>query len=117
MTNLKNTKTKVTVGYRKNLTGTKRGEWHGWQKFNGRIYHETLKYMFIITVLHENIFSVTQELQKCFQLTSEGKTLILKKNSTEIRFGEKMANKSGKGFLLTTKFYKCAKGRRSFIPQ
>ena len=39
-------------------------------------------------------------------MTSEGEALILRKNSTKICFDEKMVNKSGKGFLLTTKFYK-----------
>ena len=37
---------------------------------------------------------------------TEGTTLILKKNSTKIRFDAKMANKYGEGFILTTKFYK-----------
>ena len=39
-------------------------------------------------------------------MTLEDKALKLKKNSTEIRFDKRMANKSGEGFLLTTKFYK-----------
>ena len=39
-------------------------------------------------------------------MTSEGEALILRKNSTKISFDDKMANKSIKGFLLTTKFYK-----------
>ena len=33
---------------------------------------------------------------------------ILRKNSTEVCFGNKMETKSGEGFLLTTKFYKSA---------
>ena len=37
---------------------------------------------------------------------SEGKTLILKKNSTQNRFDKKMVNKSSEGFLLTTRFYR-----------
>ena len=37
---------------------------------------------------------------------SEGETLILREKSTKIRLDEKMTNKAGKGFLLTTKFYK-----------
>ena len=40
---------------------------------------------------------------------TEGTTLILKKNSTKIRFDKEMANKSGKGFLPTTKFYRITK--------
>ena len=40
-------------------------------------------------------------------MTSEGETIILK-NSTEIRFDKKMANKAGEGFLPTIKFYKSA---------
>ena len=62
--------------------------------------------MAIISGLHTNIFRVTRALQKSYQLTSEGEILIIKKNSTEICFDEKMENKSGRGFLPTTKFYK-----------
>ena len=29
MINLKDTEIKVTAGYRKTITGTKRGDWHG----------------------------------------------------------------------------------------
>ena len=47
-------------------------------------------------------------LQKSFQITSEAETLIRKKNSAEILFDGKMANKYGKIFLLTTNFYKSA---------
>ena len=41
-------------------------------------------------------------------MTSEDEALILKKILTEIRFDKKMTDKSGKGFLLTTKFFKIA---------
>ena len=37
---------------------------------------------------------------------AEGETLLLKQNSTKIRFHEKMAKHGGKGFILTTRFYK-----------
>ena len=62
----------------------------------------------VIPGLHANLFSMTLAQQKGYQATSEGEYLILKKISTKIRFDEKMANKSSKGFLLTTKFYKSA---------
>ena len=52
------------------------------------------------------LFSMTRELQKLFQVTSEGETLILKKNSTEIRFNKKMVKNDGEGFILTINFYK-----------
>ena len=51
--------------------------------------------------------------QKGFQLTS----LILKKISAEIRFDKKMVNKSGKGFLLTTKFYKSTNNSDILAPE
>ena len=51
---------------------------------------------------------MTQALQNGFQLTSEGKTLILKKKPTKICFDKKMAKKSGIGYLLTTEFCKSA---------
>ena len=77
MKNLKDTETKVTVGNRKNLTGTKCGDWHGWQKFNRKIHHATLTNTAIITGLHENPFIVTRSLQKVFQLMLEDETRIL----------------------------------------
>ena len=64
--------------------------------------------MSTIIDVHPNIFSVTRELQKGYQVTSEGDTLILKKNPTEVRFDGKMTNKYGKGFLPTTNLYKIA---------
>ena len=47
----------------------------------------------------------------------EGTTLILKKNSTKIRFDKEMANKSGKGFLLTIKFYKSTNNTALLPPE
>ena len=41
-------------------------------------------------------------LQKCFQVTSEGETLIISKKSTNIRFDKKKASNDGNGFLLNT---------------
>ena len=47
---------------------------------------------------------------------SEGETLILREKSTKIRLDEKMTNKAGKGFLLTTKFYKSANDATLWAP-
>ena len=63
---LKYTETKVTVGDRKNITGTKRGEWHGRQKRNGKIHHVTLTNTSLIPLLHAKLFRVMQALQKRF---------------------------------------------------
>ena len=52
--------------------------------------------MAVIPNLHTEIVRVIQALQKGFQVTSEGDFLIFKKKSTEICFGEKIANNSGK---------------------
>ena len=117
MTNLKDIKTKVTVGDHKTLTVKKRGDWHGCQKRNRKLHHLTLTNTAVIPGLHANLFSVTRALQKGFQLTSDGKTLILKKNSTKIRFDEKMANTAGEGFLFTTKFYKSANDAADLAPE
>ena len=38
-------------------------------------------------------------------MTTEYEALILKKNSTKIRFDKKMANKYSEEYILTTKFY------------
>ena len=76
----------------------------------------TLTNTAVIPGLHTNLFSATQAPRKCFQLTSEDETLILKKKSTKIRFNKKMANKVGVGFLLTTKFYKSANNTNVLDP-
>ena len=65
-----------------------------------------LSYKYAISVLHENLFRVIQELKKGFQVTPLGEALILNKNSTKIHSNDKMANNSVKGFILTTKIYK-----------
>ena len=54
----------------------------------------------------EKYICVTRALQKGFEVTSEGDTLTLKKNSPNIRFDKKVANNGGEGFLITSKFYK-----------
>ena len=54
---------------------------------------------------HKILFIMMQELQKGFQVKSEGETKIFNKNPTKISFDEKMVNNGGKGFILTTKFY------------
>ena len=96
MTNLKDTKTRVTVGDSRKFTRKKRGDWHGWKKRDLKPHRVTLKNTAVITGLHANTPSVTRSLQKGFQVTSEGETLIIKKNSTEISFDEKMVDKYGK---------------------
>ena len=50
-------------------------------------------------------------------MTKEGESLILKKSSTEIRFDNKIANKYGKGLILTTKFYKSANDAALLTPE
>ena len=64
MTNLKETKTKFTVGYRKTITGTKHGDWHGWQKHNGKLHHVILTNMAVILGLYANLFRIIRALQK-----------------------------------------------------
>ena len=106
MTKLKDAEMRVTVRNSKTLTKQKRGDWHRYQRRDGKVHHVTLTNTSGIPGLHVNLFTMARALQESFQLTPEGETLILKKNSTKIRFDEKMANKSKKGFMITTKFYK-----------
>ena len=70
ITNLKDSETRVTVGDSIPLTGIKCGDWHGYQKHDGKLHRVTLYSMAVITGLHENLFSVAQALQKGFQVTS-----------------------------------------------
>ena len=106
MTNLKNIETQVTLVDIRTLTRKKCGNWNGYQRGVRKLHRVTLSHTYIIPGIHENILSVTRALQKGFQLTSEDVTLILKKNSTNIRFDKKMVDNDDKGFLLTTRFYK-----------
>ena len=108
MTNLKDTKTRVTLGDSIPITSKKRGDWYGYDKEDEKLHRVDLYNMAVITGLHVNICRMTQAQQKSFQVTSEGETPTLKKNPIMIRFDKKMENNSGKGFLRTTKFYKIA---------
>ena len=70
ITKLKDAETRVTVGDSIPLIGKKCDDWHGYQKHDGKIHRVTLYSMAVITGLHGNLFSVTQALQKGFQVTS-----------------------------------------------
>ena len=72
MTNLHDSKTRVTVGDSGALTCTKCGNWHGYEKHDGKIHHVALSDTAIITGLRENLSSMKREPQKHFQLASEG---------------------------------------------
>ena len=106
ITNLKDSETRVTVGYIRTLTGKKRVDWNGYKRCNGKLYHVTLTNTDVIPDRHSNLFILTQELQKGFQVMSEGDILIPKINLTDICFEKTMPKKYGKGFLPTTKIYK-----------
>ena len=64
MMNLKDFKTQVTIGDSRTLTGTTFGNWHGWQRRDRKIHRVTITNTYVIPCMHENIFSVTQALQK-----------------------------------------------------
>ena len=96
MTNHKDAEARVAVGDSRTLTGTKCGDWHRYQKRDGKLHHVTLSDTAIIPGRHTNIFSMTLSLKKGFQVTSEGEALILKKNSTDIQFDKKWRNMSAK---------------------
>ena len=59
-TNLKDDKTRVAVGYSRAITGTKRGDWNGYQIHDGKLHCVILSNTATIPVLHANLFSVTQ---------------------------------------------------------
>ena len=117
MTNLKDVETRVTVGYSRTLTRTKLADWHICQRRDLKLHHLMLTNMVVIPCLHANLFIVTRALQNVLQVMSEGETLLIKKKSTDISFDKKMANKSGKVFTLTTKFYKSAKYAAILYPK
>ena len=84
MTNLKDTESQVTLEDSRTLTGKKCGGWHGYQRRDEKIHRMTLSNTVVITGLHTNIFSMTQPLQKGFQVTSEGEILIIKISPSEV---------------------------------
>ena len=58
MTNLKDAKTRVTVGDSRTLTGGKGGNLHGYQRHAGKIHCVMLSNAAIISGLHVSIFSL-----------------------------------------------------------
>ena len=117
MTNLCDTESLFTVGDSGKLTVTKCGDWHVHHKHDRKLHRAKLSDMSIILGRHANLFIITQSLQKGFQVVSEGEALILKKNSTEIRFDKKIVNNGGEGFILTTKFYNSPNDAALLVPK
>ena len=79
ITKQKDSEILVTIKDIRTLTGTKHDDWHGFQKCDRKLHHEKLSDTYVTKSQHKNIFSMTRALQKCFQVTSEGEPLILKK--------------------------------------
>ena len=73
MTNLKDSETRFTVGDSRTLTGKKCGDWHGYQRRDGKLHRVMLSNTYVIPGLYENNFRAMQALQNVFQVTSEGK--------------------------------------------
>ena len=117
MTRLRDEGKRVVIGHSGTFTRKKCSSWHEYQKRDRRIHHTTLSDKAIIPGPHANLFSAIQALQEGLQVTSEGKALILKKNSTKIRFVKEMANNSGKEFILTTNFYKNPNNAVLLVPK
>ena len=99
MINLKGAEICVNVGDSRTLIGKQFGNWNIYQKRDNNIHHVTLSDISVILGLQNNIFSVRRAPQKSFQVTSEGKALILEKFSTRTCFYEKMVNHSVKGCI------------------
>ena len=117
MINLNDSQTQVTTGGIITITGKKHGDWHVYNKRDRKILCVTLSNMDLKPGLHDNLFIVMQELHRCFQVAPEGETLILRKRTNKIQFEEKNSNNSGKGFLLTTKYYNIAKNDAILAPE
>ena len=71
----------------------------------------------VIPGLHSTLFSVTRALQKGIKVTSEGESLILKKNPTDICVDKKMEKHGGKGFLLAIKFNRNTNNAALLVPE
>ena len=79
MSNLHNAEKRVTIGDSGKLTGEKLGVCIRYQKLDGKLHHVTLSNTYVIIGPYANVFRVTKALHKGFQVTSEGKALILNK--------------------------------------
>ena len=70
MMNLNNAETQFTVVDSRTHNSTTRVNWHSYQRRDGKIHSVALSNVAVIPGLYKNIFSVTQALQKGFQVMS-----------------------------------------------
>ena len=60
--NLWDAETRLAIGESGKITGTKYGDWHSYQKRDGKLHWIMLIYTDVIPVLHTKFLSVTQAL-------------------------------------------------------
>ena len=100
-----NKETIVTLVNSVTLTGKKQRYWIIYHKRERKLLFMILSNSAVILGLCANLFSVTWELQKCFQVITECESLILNKNATKICFGEKISKTREDGFYVTNNIF------------
>ena len=99
MANLREVKTIVKTGNKKNITGWLRGNRKGRHKRYGKFYLVTCTDTSYILYLSVNIFSVTHALTEVFNVTPGKESLVLKKKSNILIFEERLDHGNGNGYL------------------
>ena len=87
------------------MTGSLRGNWKGYHKIDGKLYPEMCTDTSYIPDFSVNIFSVPRALTKGFNMTSEKEILVLKKNTTILKFEESIDHGNGDGYILAVQLY------------
>ena len=105
MINLIEVKTVVNTGNNKTMMGLLWGYWKGYQKRDGKFYQVTCTNTAYIPDLSVNIFSVTRALNKGFNVKSDKESLVLNKNTTILKFEDRLDHVNGGGYLLTARLY------------
>ena len=85
------------------MSGSLRGNWKGYQERDGKLYPMTCTNTAYIPDLGVNIFGVTHALTKGFYVTSEKESQVLKKNTTILKFEERLDHRNGNGCILRLK--------------
>ena len=94
------------------MTGLLQGYWKVYQKRDGKFYQLSCTNTAYIPDLSVNIFSVMCALTKGFNVKSDKESLVLKKNTTILKFEERLDHGNGGGYILAARLYTSPNGSR-----
>ena len=105
MANLREVKTVVKIGNKKTTTSSLWGDWKGYQKRYGKVYPVKCTDTAYIPGLMVNIYSMTRALTKGFNVMPEKVNIVLKKDTTNLKFEVLLDHGNGDGYLLDARLY------------